>query len=665
MFNNPITKWARCNGEDDCREKCCLLPCAKYECGECGKCKCPLAALKAVQPSKAPEKCCKDMQCCQAPIAWCVACKKCEPVESYCLSKLLEFGHLRHHRRLRGDQSPALPEPETPASQQAIAAITATAKAKAEAKAQAFQKGDAAKLLGLSEVQSKAIVAPGGLDKSKQLMSDERIRLEMRRKRVAVAPRRLSSGGKVEGVGMADKIKNMWDEAKEYFKANHDGDGGKKSEVSGYSQKDADQTKFDNEWKSLYLEAKAKHVGLVCGCQKVPGIPCPWILSTMFLLHRGCDLEPKSVNTVQVMSDTRHAVTCGSDTNCWIWNLRTGAPRMIFGKAKGSVQAVAYTNDAAFVVSAGFMEGGPNGKANMKCGDEGKGQAFVWQWLRGSTFICSGVTLTADAAFLSAATPPMKSVVLIGGSNGYTYEWHYEEGADVILLPWGAHSFQDLTSKYETLINNIKGVVDGWTWLAIQKACLAHHFFLHHISKNPKVAEALDWRDKVYNFFHKNRMGPVNAIAYVPTNVRFVTGHGDGRIRYWSSTTGRLLMCMRGHQGPVRAIAGAPAAQKAVSGGDDGTIRVWCLQTGIQYIVMRQSWGGPVLSVAIVPGGTKIVAGSADGYIRIWDINTGLMLCQINTFGGPVNSVAVNPSNPLGQIVAANQDGYARVYNPM
>lgn len=464
----------------------------------------------------------------------------------------------------------------------------------------------------------------------------------------------------------------MWTKAKEFEKANwqnatptDEEELEHKNEVEDDSLAATDEERasaWKHKWEEVVLTGMAKKHGVVAGCEFRPGLPCPYMLKSKFILHRGCKPRADSVNTVAVLTDTRHAVSCGSDKKCWIWNIRSGAPRMLFGKHTGSITSVVPLNDAAYILSAGYEEDGKG----VGCESKSKGQAFIWQWLRGSTFICPGVTAMPPAPILSVAELPMNRVVLLGVANGDTILWNFAtSGTNFLTLPWGARTWDQAVGKYKRLVENVKSVVDGATWLLINKTCALQDMFWAKAKENEAVHKTLEWHSEVYNFFHKNRMGPVNGISYVPTNLRFVTGHGDGRVRYWSSTTGQLLMCMRGHQGPVRAVVGLPQAQMAVSGGEDGTVRLWNLKTGVQLLLLYQPWGGPVLSLAVIPGGTKVAVGSQDGRIRIWDLSSGLMKCSINTFGGPVNGIAANPSNPLGQLISANEDGYVRVFNPV
>jgi len=302
-------------------------------------------------------------------------------------------------------------------------------------------------------------------------------------------------------------------------------------------------------------------------------------------------------------------------------------------------------NDATYIVSA-----------------DASGTAYVWDWRLGhekTKTSCSG------GPYLSSTEMPAWRMVLLGCNNSYTYVWQWDTG-NTLALPYNARSTAQIIGFMQSNLVAYKNTrLDGMQRLFAEKAMMTEKVFLDVVlAAYPGLKEEAKILSNISDFFHKNTFGAVNAVCYVPTRLRFVTGHADGRVRYWSAESGTLLMVMRGHQGPVKAVAPSPTSQEAVSGGEDGTVRLWCLKTGIQKLLLYQPYGGPVLSLAIVPGGTKVVVGSADGYVRIWDLSTGLLLCAINTGGGAVNGLAVNPSNPLGQIITASQDGYARVFNP-
>jgi len=421
----------------------------------------------------------------------------------------------------------------------------------------------------------------------------------------------------------------------------------------GSSSDTTTAAQWKKSWNKMVLDAKARNHGQTAGCEGVAAKMCTYYFKSIFLLHRGCKRDPLSVNAVQILSDTVHAVSCGDDGLCWVWKISSGTPRQVFfpyrncpsPKPLAAVYTVSVLNDATYIVSA-----------------DASGTAYIWDWRLGhqkTSTSCSG------GPYLSSTEMPAWRMVLLGCNNSYTYVWQWDTG-NTLALPYNARSTAQIIGFMQSNLVAYKNTrLDGMQRLFAEKAMMTEKVFLDVVlAVYPGLKEEAKLLSNISDFFHKNTFGAVNAVCYVPTRLRFVTGHADGRVRYWSAESGTLLMVMRGHQGPVKAVAPSPTSQEAVSGGEDGTVRLWCLKTGIQKLLLYQPYGGPVLSLAIVPGGTKVVVGSADGYVRIWDLSTGLLLCAINTGGGAVNGLAVNPSNPVGQIITASQDGYARVFNP-
>jgi len=290
------------------------------------------------------------------------------------------------------------------------------------------------------------------------------------------------------------------------------------------------------------------------------------------------------------------------------------------------------------------------------------GVAHVWDWRSGKQVATTHCT---TGPFLSSAEIPEAGTVLLGCGNGYTYKWNWHSG-ESISLPHITVPGVTLIKKSMVLVHKCKSAALAAldTLLSSGDDLTMDSFLDAVLPVSPGMKKVLGCLYYINDMFYGTAFGPVKAVAYVPTYVRFVTGSGDGRVRYWNSRNGQLLKVMGGHRGPVNAIVGDLTKQEAISGGEDGTVRVWCLEKGVQKFLFIQDYAGPVLSLAIYPASRIIVVGSADGYVRFWDLHSGMLLCGINTGGKGVNGVAINPSGPLGQILAAGADGYVRVFNP-
>jgi len=387
------------------------------------------------------------------------------------------------------------------------------------------------------------------------------------------------------------------------------------------------------------------------GCTTVAIGSCAYYYESLFCLHRGHSPRAIAVNSVQVLSDTVHAVSCGNDASCWVWRISDAKPRSHFipKTSFGPIMASSVLFDSMHIVSAGM-------------GTLFGGVAHVWDWRSGKQVATTHCT---TGPFLSSAEIPEAGTVLLGCGNGYTYKWNWHSG-ESISLPHITVPGVTLIKKSMVLVHKCKSAALAAldTLLSSGDDLTMDSFLDAVLPVSPGMKKVLGCLYYINDMFYGTAFGPVKAVAYVPTYVRFVTGSGDGRVRYWNSRNGQLLKVMGGHRGPVNAIVGDLTKQEAISGGEDGTVRVWCLEKGVQKFLFIQDYAGPVLSLAIYPASRIIVVGSADGYVRFWDLHSGMLLCGINTGGKGVNGVAINPSGPLGQILAAGADGYVRVFNP-
>src|SRR5436190_9710166 len=67
----------------------------------------------------------------------------------------------------------------------------------------------------------------------------------------------------------------------------------------------------------------------------------------------------------------------------------------------------------------------------------------------------------------------------------------------------------------------------------------------------------------------------VLSLAFLPDNVRAVSGSSDRTLKLWDIRTGELLRTFVGHEGPVYAVAVSPDGRRVASAGGDRTVRVW------------------------------------------------------------------------------------------
>lgn len=87
----------------------------------------------------------------------------------------------------------------------------------------------------------------------------------------------------------------------------------------------------------------------------------------------------------------------------------------------------------------------------------------------------------------------------------------------------------------------------------------------------------------------------------------------------WAVSSGRLVLCLRGHEGVITDMDVSPDNSLLVTSSEDRTVRVWDPRTGATLAVLRGHTAAVNL-VRFAPGDSVAMSASEDGTCRVWDL---------------------------------------------
>lgn len=130
----------------------------------------------------------------------------------------------------------------------------------------------------------------------------------------------------------------------------------------------------------------------------------------------------------------------------------------------------------------------------------------------------------------------------------------------------------------------------------------------------------------------------VARVAFHPTGRFLGSASYDLTWRLWDVETGQELVTQEGHSKEVFTIKFHPDGSLCGTAGLDSIARIWDLRTG-RGIMSLSGHVKPIYALDFSPNGYQVATGSADGTIKIWDLREQRQLFTIPAHSAIVSDV--------------------------
>ena len=317
-----------------------------------------------------------------------------------------------------------------------------------------------------------------------------------------------------------------------------------------------------------------------------------WEVVSGTLLHTwlGTEQESQYFGGVAFSPDGRWLAACAAKTNTGfirIWDVSTGADVARF---TGGSRAVAFSPDGRFIASASpyhavWLARAPAGNDSHK--------------IKGFKGAVETVAFSSDGARLIA-----------GDTTGLIRTFETSSGKELA---------QDNTISGD--LRRLTLSVDGSQLAAVSLGALADV----HVA-------ALAGQRRVASI---ESGGHVTVAAFAPDGRVVATGHEDGSISIWDTTSHQQLISMMGKVKVQRAVIMAPDGHTFAVSGDNGRIGVWSSESG----ELLYRLGGGTTSVASLdfsPDSRRLVAVPKTGGSTVLWSTTGHSLAELPSSRGAV-----------------------------
>jgi len=274
--------------------------------------------------------------------------------------------------------------------------------------------------------------------------------------------------------------------------------------------------------------------------------------------------------------------------------------------------------------------------ARLKVALAANGRVFVNAANEGRIYPLSLLQLMTghDGPVTGGAFTPDGTKFVSGGADKILRIWQVADGTP--LRTWVGH---------ESAVSSVAVMRDGKTIVSgsLDRSVRLWPVDVPAETATDSVPGEVIKLDPLANFAHP---AVVRSARPSANGTRIAVASDDGFVRVWDVVAGRELERFGGHSGAAASVAFVPDNLRVVSGGVDSSVREWRI-SATRVIAAHEA---ATTGVSWLANGTQFATAGEDGFVRLWDNNFNV----VRTFGLPEPPVAARPAP--AETVAVSED---------
>ena len=382
-----------------------------------------------------------------------------------------------------------------------------------------------------------------------------------------------------------------------------------------------------------------------------------------------------AVQAVALSPDASKVVGGSADGEIKVWDSGNGRELFSYAGHKNEIQALAWSNDGKWILSAAGSEAhlidGSTGKlAHTLTGHTGVIRTVAF---RPDSKVCATSGDDTTVRVYDVATgkvwdklppklqfgvndltfDPTGKMFAFGDQSGLLGGYLLEppEGRRALVLGTNAHN--------PTACTAVAWVGDGKTIFSIG----SNLKILQHGAPGPDGESVNNTGVRVNGEFDLAAAGHVEPnvrMAVTPYGKNLLTAGREGPIRVWDVAGRRVVRTLPAHDGGTRALAVSADGRIVASGGADRRVRISELSLEDPRRVYSDHKGFVWAAVASSKG-KHLASGGADHRVMLRDPETGKTLKAIDAHNSPVTVLAFSPDETL--LASAGGDRVVKIWD--